>query len=102
MSKTLVKWAFWNAVYLFRPSSKDLAAYLTRGGRTRWPWRKFKPAVLRNDDGKQWEIYLSDDMSYTDSQVMLKVLAHISMETGNIVGFTVWDETLKRIENGDK
>jgi hypothetical protein len=42
-----------------------------------------------------WQIYLSDERSYTVPGVLLKIEAHVSMDTEEIVGFNVFDETLR-------
>jgi len=43
-----------------------------------------------------WHVYFSDEDSYT-ARHTLPLDVHISRETGKIVGFNVWDETLQTI-----
>lgn len=93
-----VRWLFWKAYYLPQPRPRDLGAYLIRGTRTRWPWKKFHPNVWHNDDGNMWEVWLADEQSYTVSGQSMPVELHISMETGRVMGFNVWDETLLQMK----
>jgi hypothetical protein len=65
-----------------------------------WPWKKFRPSVWHNDDGDQWEIYLADERSFTRPQT-IQVDCQIGMESGNIVGFVVYDETLRAGEDAE-
>ncbi len=100
-------WLFWRVVYCFRRTPRTFDGYLTRAIRCWWPWKKFQPSAFHNDDGNQWHIYLVDEQSYTVSRQSLQVELHIGMETGEITGFNVWDETLEaagkrlRLEGGD-
>ena len=88
-------WLMWTFAYLFRPKPTELVAYLTRSERTRPPWWKFKPSLYHNDAGKQWEIWFDNESCYSQTSV-ISVTAHVGMESGEIVGFTIWDETLKK------
>ena len=92
-----IRWAFWNVAYLFRWRwrRESLGQFFKRYGRTRNPWRKFKPVTHHNDAMKEWTIYLTNEASYTRTRYMLPVDIHISDKTGEIVGFDVWDENLK-------
>lgn len=90
-----IRWLFWNVVYVGRHQPGELGAYLDRRMRCRWPWKKFNPSVYHNDDGNEWHVYLSGERSYTRARQALKVDLHIGMETGQIVGFDVWDENLR-------
>ncbi len=87
-------WVFWKMYYLFRFRPSHLEAYLQRGLRTRWPWKKFRPAVWHNDEGKEWHVYFTDEVSYIKTRD-IRVDCQIGMVSGNIVGFDVWDETLR-------
>lgn len=88
------RWAFWSAWYLFHRTPNELGAWLVRSERTRPPWWTFKPTVWHNDHGRQWEVYFKDDPDYCRIQTM-QVDAHISRDTGEIVGLTIYDETLR-------
>ena len=94
----LLRWLFWNAVYLVRPRPRTLVGMLDKSMRTTWPWRRFHPAVWHNDDGKQWEIILEHESSYS-REIDLPVWAHFAQpENGGpprIVGMTIWDERLR-------
>lgn len=92
-----LKYIFWNLRYLFSAPDEDLEACLTRMRRTCWPWRKFGPHVWHNDDGRFWEIYLSNEQDYTDTGWTLRVDLCIGMETGDIVGMKISDRALKRL-----
>lgn len=92
--RKFVTWLWWRAHYICRPTPKSLEGYLLRGMRTRWPWRKFRPSVWRNDDGRQWHVYLADEQSFTERRHIVLECA-IGMESGDIVGFIVWDSTLR-------
>ncbi len=97
-----LRWAYWRVVYAVRPHPKDLAGYLLLMSRTWPPGRKFESSVFRNDDGSQWEIYLTDERSYTVSGDKLSVNLHIGMESGNVTGLTIWDECLKDVAESVK
>ena len=92
-----VLWLFWTAYYLPQPRARDLGAYLIRGTRTRRPWKRFRPNVWHNDDGNMWEVWLTDEESHAVSKQSMQVELHISMVTGKVTGFTVWDETLRKM-----
>jgi len=91
-----MKWIFWRLAYLFR-SPVSLADYLLKVDRCWNPWRKFRPCVRHNDDGDEWTVYFTDERSYVE-RMQFNVECHIGCETGDIVGFNVWDKTLKKSE----
>lgn len=92
-----MRWLAWSAYYLFIPESKDFGWYMQKIIRTRKPWKKFRPNLFHSDAGRQWQIWFSDEMSYTVSGLTLKVDAMISEETGQVVGLDIWDESLAAI-----
>jgi len=93
----LLKYIFWTLRYLFAAPDKDFTACMKRLKRTWWPWRKFSPYVWHNDDGRFWEIYLSDEQDYTDTGWTVRVDLCIGMDTGKIVGMKISDHVLKRL-----
>ena len=95
MSK-FARWLFWNLAYCFRYRPRELAAYVTRGMRCRWPWWKFRPIVIHNDDGSMWHVYWSDKRSYTIPNQLLPVELHIG-DDGQVVGVNIFDESLCRL-----
>lgn len=97
----LLLYLFWNLLYAPQRRPRDLGLWLVRIDRTRWPWRRFQPGVYHNDDGRLWEVWLADDRSHVKSQVPMLVDLELSMETGEVVGFKVRDETLRRIAEQD-
>jgi hypothetical protein len=96
---TYLKWIYWKIYYLFRPCPKELLPLLIQGERTRPPWWRFKPYMWHNDEGNQWEIYFTEERDYTQVQD-IRVTAHIGLDTGKIIGLTIWDENLKEKSNG--
>ncbi len=90
-------WLFWTLYYACRPSPRSFDDKMSRMLRTWWPWRKFRPSVWHNDDGAMWHIYLTDERTFSRLQT-IKVDCQIGMESGNIVGFNVWDETLQAVK----
>lgn len=95
--KRFLAWLFWRTFYLGRVQSrrKPLEVWFRRLDRTRWPWQKFKPHVWYNDDGNQWHVYFTDERCYVESRE-LRVKAYIGDDTGDIVGLTIYDETLRK------
>lgn len=89
------RWFFWRVFYTFRLRPKTFEGYMLRAIRRRWPWRKFRPSVWHNDDGKEWQIYFADERAFTERRT-ISVDCHIGMDSGTIVGFDVYDEILKR------
>lgn len=94
MTKFL-RYIFWSVVYVFRPKAVTFDAYMLRGMRTMFPWKRFKPHVWYNEDGRQWEVYLTDESDYTEYRT-LSVVCHVGMDTGDIVGFTIPCEVLTK------
>ena len=66
--------------------------------RQTWPW--FKSYLWRNDDGRSWVVTFKSDTDYSTS-LLLPVEACISRDTGEIVGFTVYDEILEHTAQQD-
>ena len=89
----LVKWVFWSVAYWFVPQEKNLEAAVKRMVRTNYPYRKFKPCLMHNDAGRQWEIYFDNETDYVETR-WIPVVAHIGRETGSIVGVNIYDDTL--------
>lgn len=96
----LIKFAWWNIYYLpwkfrgYYPRKIDERFFLMVS-RTSWPWRTFKPYVWHNEDGKRWHVHFEADSDRV-VHLRLPVNAHVSQETGMIVGLTIRDETLKQ------
>ncbi len=90
-----LRWIMWSLLYAARPRPKELAGYLRQTERTWPPWRKFRPNVYRSDEGKEWHVWFRDERAYTISRQSLQVDLHIGMESGEIVGLDIWDESLK-------
>lgn len=61
---------------------------------------KFSPQIYRNEDGRMWEIYFKDEDGYAEAREM-RVKAHISRETGEVVGIKILDEFLKESKKHD-
>ena len=100
--KRFTVWLFWRVWYVGRmrprPGPKSLEIWCTRAIRCRWPWKKFNPHIWHNDDGKMWEVWLSDEQCYGESRRMtLDVL--IGRDSGDIVGLKLYDSDLR---GGDK
>lgn len=92
--KKFVTWVFWTVCYVCRSVPRSLEGYLLRGTRTRWPWRKFRPSVWHNDDGSMWHVYLTDEEHFVQRRT-LNLDVYVGQESGDVVGFDVWDENLK-------
>ena len=92
--RKLLTYLFWKVHYACRPAPTSLESHVQRGIRTRLPWWKFRPVVFRNNEGSMWHIYLTEERSYT-KRGMIEVDIHIGQDSGDIVGFNVWDETLR-------
>lgn len=97
----LLAWLLWRTYYIFRPAPRSLEDYLTRSMRTRWPWWTFQSSVWHNDDGGMWEVCFTDERSFSTRRTM-KVDCHIGFESGDIVGFNVWDETLRATKESEE
>lgn len=92
-----LRWIFWRIVYAFLPPPKGWEIGIIRSTRTRRPRRKFRPGVLRHEDGGMWQVWLKEERDYTLSRRQLQVELHMT-EAGKIVGFNVWDECLRAAE----
>jgi len=57
------------------------------------PWWKFRPYCHHNEYGKQWEVWFDNETTYTESRT-IRVQAHIGMDSGRIVGLTIYDGAL--------
>lgn len=88
-------WLFWTVTYWFRRRPNELSEVLLKGRRTWWPWKKFRPNAWHNDVGEQWEVYFTDERAYTERRT-IDLDVHIGNESGDIVGFDVYDKTLLR------
>ena len=97
--KRFAIWLFWRVWYLGRmqprPGPKSLEKLFVRQDRTRWPWWKFKPHLRHNGDGSQWEIWFAEDRCYSE-RTTIEATVHRSDDTGEIVGLTIYDETLRK------
>lgn len=89
-----ILWLFWNIVYAFKKHSTDFGDGMVMIERCVWP-RTFKPYVRHNDDGNMWHVYFTDERDYVQRQP-IDVEVHIGEESGDIVGLTIWDETLAK------
>lgn len=94
----LTLWAFWNCYYAFKPEETDFARYLKRTTRTLWPWRTFIPNAWHNKAGKQWDISFEDASCHSGNLVQITVDVDFANDDGRIVGLTIWDSELKRIQ----
>lgn len=59
---------------------------------------EFKPSVFHNDEGRQWEIYLTDEPCYVGRET-INVEVHRSQETDRVVGFTIHDYAIAGLSN---
>ncbi len=94
---------FWRIAYCFCPRPATWSKGLKRLQRTGpMPLSKqFKPHVCHN--GNEWEVWLGDEPSHTEPGVLLTVDAHVSNETGKVVGLSVLDIALSlkhEVSNG--
>jgi hypothetical protein len=88
------KWLLWNLWYLPQPRSRQFETHFKRLSRTGFPpWKKWRPNVRHCDHLKEWQVYLSDEMAYSERRT-IEVDAMISDRTGDIVGFDVPDSAL--------
>ncbi len=95
----LIRWLFWNVVYVFRRFPTDVDAFVTMRQRCLWQ-RKFRPYVRHNDDGECWSVCLADDRSYTHTHEQMRCVPHFSEKTGRVVALTIYDSEL--LSMGDK
>ena len=91
-----IRWLFWELVYLFRRTPKDLGGFLIMSHRRRRPWWKFKPNLFHSDAGSEWHIYFEDAQCYTASRIMLMVDLHIAFDGSRVTGLNIWDESLEK------
>lgn len=89
-----VKWAFWSVYYRTIPYPKSVEQIILRHVRTTSPWYKFSPYVRHDNDWNAWQIYLSDESYYVKPSQSIKVNVHISFDSGKIIGFSIYDESL--------
>lgn len=94
--RVVLSWLFWRTAYSVRRRPTTIKAMCVRAFRCRSPWWRFRPMVLRNNGGRMWQVYFTDEPSYTDTQRKLSVVCHIGQESGDIIGFSVFDEALKK------
>lgn len=93
------RWLFWTVAYAFLPKPATLDEALLRGRRTWWPWKQFKPCCYHNDDGGFWQVWFADDEAHTVSSQRLRADVDVSMETGEIVGLTIYDYDLNSLRS---
>lgn len=81
----------WRIYYFFfRP--KDFTKFLLRVQRTVKPHNYNKvPLIYYNKDGRQTEIYLTNDAYYIKEE-KVKIQIHRCQETNKIVGYTIYDK----------
>lgn len=89
-----LRWLLWTLWYLPQPRPRRLNPWLPRSLRCRKPWAKFRPSVWRNDGGREWEICLDDEPSYTIPAAKILVDLQIGRESGKIVGLDISDSLL--------
>ena len=86
-------WIIWRLIYAFS-HPRDVDDLLLRARRMRNPWRRWRPGVIRSEHGGQWHVYLSAERDYTVPDGNQRVTLHYSETTGEVVGFTIFDEEL--------
>lgn len=91
--RKILKYLFWKTVYCFRPRPKTFNGVMLKMTRCWSPWWKFKPHCFHNDDGGYWEVWFENDSGYSERRT-INVSAHISRETGRVVGVQIYDEDL--------
>lgn len=84
---------WWRMFYWFR-KPRTLDEFIRMVRRTRAPWKRFKPSAWHCRHGKQWHIYLANEQYFVEWRT-IQVEVHVSMKTGDIVGFDIWDEMLE-------
>ena len=89
----LIRWAFWNVVYLFRRKPADFTKFILKVHRTMPLWRKFRPITWHNDLGRYWAIHLADSRDYV-SRETITIDVGRSLDTGRITSLKVFDEQL--------
>lgn len=88
-------WLFWIVVYAFSPRPRDLLAHMKRSMRCRRPWWQWEPTVYYNDVGRFWEIWFSEECSFTVPRYQIEVQAAVTHDGKKIVGLKVFQENLK-------
>jgi len=92
-----IEWLFWVVFYSIKPIEKNIEGLSIRYLRIRYPFKKFKPFLYRNEEGKQWEIYFKDDDSYfISTKSNINVGVHVSYLNDEITSLTIFDEELTR------
>jgi len=92
-----MKRLFWKIWYWLTPEPKDINEYLSMIVRTSVT-NSFEPYIYYNLYGKQWEIYVSNEIDYV-KRGTIKAEIHIGRESGNIVGLTIFEENLNKQYN---
>lgn len=98
IKKTLI-WLFWLAWYksFSAPEQMRLAESLEMLKRTRSPWWKFKPAVIRDCRGAGWEVHLREDATETYTQYISLPLEFTVDSEGNLYSVRISATKLERI-----
>lgn len=96
MISRYLKWLFWTVVYAFRRRPKGFFSILKKALRCRRPWWKFRPSVYHNDEGREWEVFLANEDTYTRRCCIPDCEVAISRETGHVIGVTLYDEILRQ------
>ena len=90
-----IKWLWWNMHYVCRGSPSTFEGYIIYLTRRRWPWKKFKPLASHCDVAERWHVYLKDEPSVTVGRHMLVVYLRVGEDSGEVVGFDVYDSQLE-------
>lgn len=92
-----LRWLFWSLWYCWQPWPSDFDKAVLRAERTRKFWRKFQPCVYHDEDGAYWRIWFSNEPSVAvaEPDCKLPCVAQRSQHTNEIVGLTIYDESLK-------
>lgn len=83
----------WRLVYWCRGEPTDLPGYILFLERTR-KRKPFKPCLRHNQDGRQWEVYFENEMSYCERRT-LTLEVYVGQKSGRVTGLIVWDEQLE-------
>jgi hypothetical protein len=54
----------------------------------------FRPYVYRSQAGNRWTVIFDGERDYTESR-KIEVVAHVGIDSENIVGITLYDENMK-------
>lgn len=90
----VAKYFWWLLYYLPKGKEKTLAGLFAKLDRTRPPWWKFHPSVIRNGDGNNWDVILSDEPYFVRRQ-SLDLDVFVSEESGHIIGLHLYDYQLR-------